>query len=226
MSIFGNPIQKTTTTYTTDQHPITVETFFPQTNGTRAHPAVIALHGSGGLREGWAEAPASLLAARGFAVFVVHYFERTGTVWADDRSARENFEKWMKTISDAVTFVGTQPGVDGQRVGLLGFSLGAYLALSVAVIDPRVRAVVDYFGGLPQELIERARQLPPVLVLHGEKDVVVPVSEARKLEQLFQQTGTSYEIKLYPGAGHGFFGLEMLDAGQRTLKFLERNLHG
>jgi carboxymethylenebutenolidase len=165
-----------------------------------------------------------MLAARGFAVFVLRYFERTGTAWADDRTIRQNFQTWMKTISDAITFASVQPGVDPTRVALLGFSLGAYLALSVATADPRVKAVVDCFGGLPEELTHDRKPLPPVLILHGEADPVVPVSEAYKLQHLFEDTGTPYETKLYRGAGHGFSGFDLLDAGQRTLAFLEKHL--
>jgi hypothetical protein len=41
---------------------------------------------------------------------------------------------------------------------------------------------------------------------------------------MFDETGTEYEIKLYPNAGHGFGGMDLLDAGQRTISFLEKRL--
>ncbi len=222
VSFFGAPVQRSTHTLNSDGYMVAVELFRPQNNGT--HPAVIALHGSGGLQDGWAEQPASLLAGRGFAVFVLHYFERTATNWADDRTIRENFAAWMKTISDAITFASKQSGVDGGRVALLGFSLGAYLALSVATQDSRVKAVIDFFGGMPQELTRDLKPMPPVLILHGEDDPVVPVAEAYRLQHLFEANGTQHEVKVYPGAGHGFSGFDMLDAGQRTLGFLQRHL--
>lgn len=223
---FGSSVQQATTTFTSDQRPITIQSFVPEQNGAgRVHPAVIALHGSGGIQNGWAESPATMLASRGFAVFVLHYFERTGTQWADEKTIRQSFEVWMKTISDAISYAGKQPGVDGKRVGLLGFSLGAYLALSVAAVDPRVKAVVDYFGGLPEEVkAYLGANYPPVLILHGGEDPVVPVSEAHSLQKVFQQNGIEYEAKIYPYAGHGFSGLDLLDAGQRTLRFLESKL--
>jgi len=62
------------------------------------------------------------------------------------------------------------------------------------------------------------------LILHGEQDRVVPVSEALRLQQLLERTSTSHEMKIYPGAGHGFNGLQLLDAGQRTIQFLRRYL--
>lgn len=222
MSLFGSPVQQSTASFTSDGHLITIQSFLPQAPGP--HPAVLALHGSGGIRNGWAEQPASLLAGRGFAVFVLHYFERTGTAWANDSTIRQSFEAWMKTISDAISFAANQPGVNPNQIALLGFSLGAYLALSVATVDPRVKAVVDYFGGLPEELTHDRKPLPPVLVLHGEADPVVPVTEAHKLAHLFEDTGTPYEMKLYAGAGHGFSGFDLFDSGQRTLSFLQKHL--
>ena len=53
---------------------------------------------------------------------------------------------------------------------------------------------------------------------------MVPVSEATRLQQLLEQTQTPHEVKLYPGAGHGFNGLQLLDAFQRTIAFFERYL--
>ena len=221
-ALFTRNVEHSTESFQTGGRRVTVDVFAPTDAGP--HPAVVALHGSGGIREGWAEQPASLLASRGFAVFVLHYFERTGTGWADEATIRREFETWMKTISDAITWAGNHAGVDASRVALLGFSLGAYLALSVAAVDPRVKAVVEYFGGLPEELAEHAHKIAPTLILHGERDYTVPVTEAHKLKQMFEQTGTEFEIKLYPNAGHAFSGIDLLDAGQRTVSFLERKL--
>ncbi len=163
------------------------------------------------------------MAAQGYSVFVVHYFERTGTVWADHGTTRANFPAWMKTVGDAITFAAQHASVNANRIGLLGFSLGAYLALSVASVEPRVKAVVEFFGGMPEEL-QRFTRMPPVLILHGEQDRVVPATEATRLQQLLERTSTPYEMKLYPGAGHGFNGSQLLDAGQRTIQFLRRYL--
>jgi carboxymethylenebutenolidase len=221
-AFFTRNVSHTTEFFESEGHRVPVQVFAPNEPGP--FPAVLAMHGSGGIGEGWAEEPASLLASRGFVVCVLHYFERTSTNWADDRSIRANFETWMKTICDAITWAGTQAGVDAERVALLGFSLGGYLALSVAAVDPRVKAVVEYFGGLPEELIEHAHRIAPTLILHGERDNTVPVTEAHKLKKMFEDTGTDFEIKLYPNAGHAFSGMDMLDAGQRTLNFLERKL--
>jgi carboxymethylenebutenolidase len=114
--------------------------------------------------------------------------------------------------------------VQKDRTALIGFSLGGYLALSVASRDPRVKAVVEFCGGLPEELAVECVQMPPTLILHGEADNIVPVSEARRVEKLMKQTNSAYEIQVYPGVGHFFSGLTMVDAAQRTLAFLRKHL--
>ena len=222
MDLFGYSVKHSTERLSTDGRSITLERFLPETGA--AVPAVVGLHGSGGIRGGFVE-PARLLASNGFAVFVPHYFERTDTVWADERTIRREFPAWMATVRDTIASAQAQPGIDRSRIGLLGFSLGAYLALSVAALDERVKAVVEYFGGLPEEFAAGLKRMAPVLILHGEQDSVVPVAEASRLEAVLKPLNVPYEKKIYPGAGHAFSGMALLDSAQRTVAFLRKHLH-
>jgi carboxymethylenebutenolidase len=202
---------------------IAVDCFLPESNGHR-FPAVIALHGSGGGHASMAE-PASLLAAQGYAIYVPHYFDRTGATEVIDKAIMvRHFPLWGKTLWDAVSHVERQPQVDPNQIGLLGFSLGAYLALSVASVDPRVQAVVDYFGGFPKEMKLFMRRLCPTLILHGDADPTVPVEEAYHLQEMLEKRGIPYEMQIYPGVGHRFDGDIWRDAGRRTLAFLQKHL--
>jgi carboxymethylenebutenolidase len=202
--------------------PIRLDACLPETLDGPV-PAVIALHGAGGNVSGM-ERYASVLAAEGFAVYLLHYFDRTGTEPADLQSMKRNFPLWMKSLWDAISFIETQPQVDRERIGLLGFSLGAYLSLANSAIDPRVKAVVEFFGGMPKEMRLFMRRLCPVLILHGEADPTVPVEEAYQLQKLLEKKGMAYEIKIYPGAGHGFESEIWRDAGLRSLQFLRKYL--
>ena len=186
-------------------------------------PAIIALHGAGGNVSG-VERYASMLAAEGFAVYLLHYFDRTGSEPADLQSMKSNFPLWMKTLWDAISFIETQPQVDPERIALLGFSLGAYLSLANSAVDHRVKAVVEFFGGMPKEMKLFMRRLCPVLILHGEADPTVPVEEAYQLQKLLEKKGIAYEIKIYPGAGHGFESEIWSDASLRSLRFLRKYL--
>jgi dienelactone hydrolase len=202
---------------------IRLDAYLPD-NASAPLPAVIALYGAGGNVSGM-ERYASVLATQGFAVYLLHYFDRTGTKLADKQIIFRNFPLWMKTLWDAISFVEKQLQVDAQRIALLGFSLGAYLSLATSAIDPRVKLVVEFFGGMPKEMKLFMRRLCPVLILHGEDDATVPVEEAYNLQKLLEKKNIPYEMKIYPKVGHGFETETWRDAGQRSLQFLQKHLN-
>jgi dienelactone hydrolase len=101
----------------------------------RRRPAVILLHGSGGMILGGGRSIrryARALAARGFETFVVHYFDATHTWIAGGPSERRNFSRWVQTVSDGITYALRQPSTDSGRVAIVGVSLGAYLGVGAA----------------------------------------------------------------------------------------------
>jgi dienelactone hydrolase len=219
------PVTQSRLSFDSGGRAITLDAFLPENNGQRV-PAVIGLHGSAGGHASMSD-PAAMLAARGFAVYVLHYFDRTGTTGiADKQTAIRNFPAWGKTLWDAISHVEIQPAIDPQRIGLLGFSLGAYLALTVASVDSRVKAVVDFFGGFPKEMKMFMRRLCPTLILHGDADQTVPVEEAHHLQQMLEKKNVPYELQIYPGVGHHFADEIWDDARRRTLAFLQKYLVG
>jgi dienelactone hydrolase len=227
------PIVQSSIVFQSGGKPIRLEAYLPTATDGPV-PAVIALYGAGGSVSGM-ERYAGLLAAQGFAVYLLHYFDRAAIESADNQTLvkqkivkqkiMRNFPLWMKTLWDATSIVETQPPVDSKRIALLGFSLGAYLSLANSAIDHRVKAVVEFFGGMPKEMNLFMRRLCPVLILHGEADATVPVEEAYQLQRLLEKKGIPYEIKIYPGVGHGFEDQTIWrDAGLRSLQFLQKYL--
>jgi carboxymethylenebutenolidase len=202
---------------------IAVERFDAAGAGRR--PAVLLLHGSDGMTNAERyRVGAQVVAAAGYHVFLLHYFDRTGERRAYFSSIGRGFPYWAETVRNAVDFVVRQPGVDPQRLGMIGTSLGGALAVTVAAEDPRVKAVVNYFGFLPDAVRESATRLPPMLVLHGAKDALVPVANAHAIEALLTRLKAPHEVHVYPDQAHGFHGAAQLDAAQRTAAFLARYL--
>jgi carboxymethylenebutenolidase len=210
-------------TFMSGGRSIAVEIFAAQAGARR--PAVLMLHGADGLssntqyRKG-----AAAIAAAGHPVFLVHYLDRTAERRASFASVFQNFPDWVETVRDAIDFVARHPAADPDRIGLVGISLGAALGLAVAGSEPRIRALVDYFGPLPQGAVSPTRRLPPTLILHGGADPIVPVANAYAIEALLREQGAPSEMKVYPGQGHGFRGSDQHDATRRVLSFLRRHL--
>jgi carboxymethylenebutenolidase len=232
---------------------VRVEHFVPKGKGP--FPAVVLLHGLDGMEEsgGVYRTLAKCLAEEGYVAVLVHYFERTGTKKEDlprllkqfrsllddakerdrERQALEaTFTAWLGAVREAIDDVRKHPRVDAERVALIGFSLGGFLATSAAALEPlKVRCVAELFGGLPRSLAGRAKAMPPTLIVHGDRDEVVPVREAEALRDLLTKGEREVELKLYRGVGHCFVSpkggidwVAALDAKQRTLSFLARHL--
>lgn len=221
----GN-VKESTGSFKSETKEISFELFEPVAPGK--YPGVVMLYGSGGMTLGGPlfRLTAQALALEGYVVYLPHYFEKTGTQFATRADDLKYFASWMRTIVDTIGYAKNQPNVDTRRIGLIGFSLGAYLSLSLASVDDEVTAVVEYFGGLPEFFGKQLQTMPPTLILHGEADKTVPVAEAYNLETLLKSKQVPYEIKIYPQQGHGFNGSAAADAMQRTVAFFAKNLKG
>src|SRR5688572_26606067 len=212
------------TTFLSGGKSIGVEVFRPDSTG-RA-PALVVLHGASGplLGNHYIRQLGAGFAAEGYATFLIRYFDRTGTGYAGDATIRRHYATWSDTIDDAVGFVIADRQVDRERVGVLGYSLGGYLAVTQGARDPRVSAVIEIAGGLDELSRRRAKRMPPTLILHGERDTRVPVSEARELAEWLREQKTAHEMHLYPDEGHLLSVPAALDALARGHAFLRKHL--
>jgi len=62
---------------------------------------------------------------------------------------------------------------------------------------------------------------PPFLIMHGDKDNIVPYQQSEQLRDALQQAGVPVTLKIIPGAGHGFAGP---DIGKQVTEFFEAHL--
>jgi dienelactone hydrolase len=244
----GDSVRHVTDVLGVDGQSVTADRFEPVAAGN--HPGVVLLHGLDGMYE---TAPlyhetARHLARNGMVVVIPHFFERTGTsrdhrgelkahferrlksAGEDGGELQRTFDLWAATGKAAVRHVQGLGNVDPTRTAILGFSMGGFLASTIAAeADSNLSAVVVLFGGLPPRHAGAPR-MPPTLIIHGDRDQVVPVGEAHRLRDLLLAGNRPVEIKVYEGVGHVFLEgglkarLAAWDAWNRAAAFLQANL--
>ena len=193
------------TIYKSGSASIAIEQYEP--SAAAPYAALILLHGSGGASHYWMSHFAPMVARLGMAAYAPHYFEKTGTQRATPAMILDgkHFALWLAGLRDAVSHVAARPGVDARRIAVLGVSLGGYLAVALAAEDARLRAVVELSGGMPPGWEPQlSPATPPILIVHGDRDEVVPVTEAHKLVSVLSQKQVRHELKIYPGETHWF----------------------
>ncbi len=91
-----------------------------------------------------------------------------------------------------------------------------------------------FMGGTPKEVPETykaaspvtyiSKDDPPVLTLQGDRDTLVPVAQAKLLDEKMKAVGASHTLKIFPGQGHGFAGKANQEAWQATWDFFDEHL--
>ena len=97
-------------------------------------------------------------------------------------------------------------GVPPSAIALVGFSQGAMTALYAGLRRrPAPAAILAYSGALlgSESLAAEIAGRPPVLLVHGEADEVVPTAATRATESALRAAGVPVEALYRPGLGHG-----------------------
>lgn len=112
-----------------------------------------------------------------------------------------------------------ETGLGNDRLALVGFSQGTMLALQVALRRKEApAAVIGYSGALigAAQLAEEIVSRPPILLVHGERDPVVPPQASQAAQQQLEALGVPVQLMLRPGLPHSIDEAGM-QAGLATL---------
>ena len=194
--------------------------------GAERRPAVLALHGCGGLyaRGGGLAAryreTADRLHAAGYAVLMPDSFGSRGLRDVCQTRYRDRSVDVAQRVQDAraaLAWLAAQPQVDARRIGVLGWSNGATTALNLLEqrrIHPEpgepgiAGAAVFYPGCGPLARRHAVLEAAPLLMLLGALDDWTPaqpcVDFARSLQA--RGGGSDVTVQVYEDSYHGFDG--------------------
>lgn len=204
-------------------------------------PTILHVHGNAGHVAGHATF-SEFLTNAGFHVFVFDYrgYGRS------DRGGRLTRQKLLADTHAAIDYLRARTDVDPQRIGMLGYSLGAVIGLAAAAEREEIRAVAvaapfgswksiarDHLGpvggllaraGMDADAAACALGDRPLLILHGTADTIVPVAHAERLAESCRAAGVAPEVMIVDGADH----VDLLDppaVRQRVISFFQQAIH-
>ncbi len=223
--------------------------------GTR-YPVIVYVYGGPAsqiVRKSWENLWFQYLAQNGYVVFSLdnrgtpnrgrafenQIYHHQGSVEVDDQVK-------------GVEFLRSLPYVDGDRIGMFGWSNGGYMTLMCMMKAPEafgvgvaVAPVTDWrlydthyterYLGLPgedPEAYEQSSVFPyidglkgPLLLVHGMADDNVLFTNSTKLYKALQDKGVMFEMMDYPGSKHSIRGKETRIHLYSTMtRFFDRNL--
>ena len=127
----------------------------------------------------------------------------------DGASEEDAVSGMMQSAADLNAYLDTvmqEEGITHDKTVVFGFSQGTMMALQVVPrrADP-VAAIVGFSGSLmlPDALRDEVVTKPPVMLLHGDKDEVVPPEALNKAEFALDTLGFEVYAFVMENAAHG-----------------------
>ena len=176
-------------------------------------PAVVVVHGSGGVsqrEDRWAEE----LRRAGAATFVLDSFTGRGIGFTAEDQSQLSSLAMVADAYRALELLSTHPRIDPARIAVMGFSKGAVAALYSAVTrfhrlhgPPAARFAqhVAFYAPCYYAFVdELAVTDRPIRLFHGTSDELAPIDRCRDYVERLRRAGADAQITEYTGAHHGF----------------------
>lgn len=114
-------------------------------------------------------------------------------------------------------------------VGPTNFTDSAYLNNT----NPDLQALLDLYGANSEiTFLEEASPYhrvtataPPTILFYGDQDPLIPTTQGTDMRDKLNTLGITNEFTLYPDAGHGWTGIELIDTWVKLKVFININLN-
>lgn len=196
-----------------------------------AGPGVLVVHDATGRIPFYEELTARLAAAGYVAALPDLYFRqgplsRPAPEAVMARLGQLDKHQSVRDLLAAADWLSAEPAVTGPRVGVVGFSLGATLALDMAA-ERRDLAVAAFYpfpaGQVPADansppppLSLVADMSGPIIAFWGDRDEVVPMADVERLGAELAAHRIRFSATIYPEVGHSFVRASELQPGHGT----------
>lgn len=154
--------------------------------------------------------------------------------------------KLKYSISEDFGFIGISAGGHLSLLWSYGFDNHSNIKMVCSIVgptnltdpnyledtNPDLQNILQLFGSNPEiSFLEEVSPLhqvtasaPPTILFYGGQDPLVPVTQGTDLGDKLQSLNVVNEFTLYPMAGHGWTGLELLDTWAKLKTFIQTHL--
>ncbi|MDO6693696.1 dienelactone hydrolase family protein [Aliiglaciecola sp. 3_MG-2023] len=179
-------------------------------------PAMVILHGSGGILPSRELAYGQWMADHGIAGLVVNSYEARGVTEETPYGLRVAIVSDADETADAysaLTFLNQHPAINPEKIGLMGFSYGGMATR--AALDSRIQQNMapqvspfalhlDYYGPCHFDLQTAKTTGAPLFSLRGAEDKSNDLEACARLENRLRDAGSAVGSTIFPSAGHGW----------------------
>jgi dienelactone hydrolase len=180
--------------------------------GTDRLPAVILVHGSGGIGgniDSWARTFNDM----GIAVFILDSFSGRGIVSTVTDQTQLDSLAMMTDAYRALRLLQQNPRIDPGRIAVMGFSKGAVAAVYSSALrfrrlyvptGPGFAAHIGLYTPCNMQLRDEDKVDAPIRLYHGAPDDWVPAAPCRDYVARLKKTGADVTLTEYPDAWHAY----------------------
>ena len=184
-------------------------------------PLILIAHTWAG-RDEFVENKAIELAEEGFVAMAVDMYggARVGSSTEENQSMMapliEDRNKLKSVIISALETGKKLEGVDSSKVAAIGYCFGGLVVLDLARSGTEINGVVSFHGLLMGSEISNKGIQAKVLVLHGERDPMVPLTMIDEFQKEMTEAGADWQLHSYGNAYHAFTNKEANDPNLGT----------
>lgn len=164
------------------------------------------------------------IAREGYVAIAPAIFQRTAPGFevgytAEDTALGRRYKdmttaaELLSDVQAAIDFLQTQPQVQADQLGAIGFCFGGHVAYLAATL-PKIHSTASFYGGgittstlsSPVITVNRTSEIKGTLyAFFGNQDPLIPTEQADQIEAELQKCGVPHQVFRYADAGHGFF---------------------